>query len=109
MDTFTYSTKFCCWSVLFVEKTINAESTDKFLKQVNEHTHAPSQTEVEVVKVKVNIKRKAETTVEKPQEINGTELRNISGGDCCYYFKSHVNNEEKYQKNTQRSEHTTEF
>ena len=47
---------------------------------MNEHTHAPSQTEVEVTKVKSRIKRKATTTLETPQQILGTELRNISEG-----------------------------
>ena len=41
-------------------------------------THAPSQTEVEVTKVKSRIKRKATTTLETPQQILGTELRNTS-------------------------------
>ena len=47
---------------------------------MNEHTHAPSQTEVEVTKVKSRIKRKATTTLETPQQILGTELRNILEG-----------------------------
>ena len=54
--------------------------TDQFIDQVNEHTHAPSQTEVEVTKVKSRIKRKATTTLETPQQILRTELRNISEG-----------------------------
>ena len=54
--------------------------TDEFIEQVNEHTHAPSQTEVEVTKVKSRIKRKATTTLETLQHILGTELKNISEG-----------------------------
>ena len=42
--------------------------TDKFIEQVNEHTHAPSQREVEVTKVKSRIKRKARTTLGTPNK-----------------------------------------
>ena len=58
--------------------TIKLSPTDEFIDQVNLHTHAPSQKEVEVTKVKSRIKRKATTTLETPQQILGTELRNIS-------------------------------
>ena len=60
--------------------TIKLSPTDEFIDQVNEHTHAPSQTEDEVTKVKSRIKRKATTTLETPQQILGTELRIISEG-----------------------------
>ena len=60
--------------------TIKLSPTDNFIVQVSEHTHAPSQTEVEETKVKSRIKRKATTTLETPQQILGTELRNISEG-----------------------------
>ena len=60
--------------------TIKLSPTDEFIEQVNEHTHAPSQTEVEVTKVKSRIKRKATTTLETPQQILGTEQRNILEG-----------------------------
>lgn len=57
---------------------VKLDMNDEFVEQVNEHTHAPSQTEVEVTKIKANIKRKAETTTDTPQQILGAELRNIS-------------------------------
>ena len=58
--------------------TIKLSPTDEFIDQVNEHTHAPSQTEVEVTKAKSRIKRKTTTTLDTPQQILVTELRNIS-------------------------------
>ena len=59
--------------------TIKLSSTDEFIEQVM-NTHAPSQMEVEVTKIKSRIKRKATTTLKTPQQILGTELRNISEG-----------------------------
>ena len=53
---------------------------DEFLDETHEHTHAPSQTECQVTKVKAGIKRRAEETEETTQQIQGTELRNISDG-----------------------------
>ena len=67
--------------------TIKLSPTDEFIDQVNEHTHAPSQTEVEVTKVKSRIKRKTTTTLETPQQILGTELRNISEGAAVVYLE----------------------
>ena len=40
---------------------IKLSPTDEFTEKLNEHIHAPSQTEVEVTKVKSRIKRKAMT------------------------------------------------
>ena len=67
--------------------TIKLSPTDEFIDQVNEHTHASSQTEVEVTKVKSRIKRKATTTLETPQQVLGTELRNISEGLRLVYLE----------------------
>ena len=67
--------------------TIKLFPTDEFIDQVNEYTHASSQTEVEVTKVKSRIKRKATTTLETPQQILGTELRNISEGLRLVYLE----------------------
>ena len=58
--------------------SIKVDENNEFVEQVNEHTHAPSQTQVEVTKVTVSIKRKAETTTDMPQQILGEELANIS-------------------------------
>ena len=68
------------WKGNQCKATIKLFPTDEFIEQVNEHTHAPSQTEVEVTKVKSRIKRKATTTLETLQHILGTELKNISEG-----------------------------
>ena len=57
---------------------IKLDIDDEIIGEVNLHTHAPSQTQVEVAKVKANIKRKAQTTTDTPQQILGAELRNIS-------------------------------
>ena len=58
--------------------TVKLSPTDEFIEQNNEHTHAPSATEVEVTKVLTSIKRKAETTDETSQQILGRELALIS-------------------------------
>ena len=52
--------------------TIKLSPADEVIEPVNEHTHAPSQTEAEVTKVKSRIKRKATTTLKTPQQILGT-------------------------------------
>ena len=57
---------------------IKLDIDDEIIRDVNLHTHAPSQTQVEVAKVKANIKRKAQTTTDTSQQILGAELRNIS-------------------------------
>ena len=59
--------------------TIKLFSTDEFIEQVM-NTHAPSQMEVELTKIKSRNKRKATTTLKTPQQILGTELRNILEG-----------------------------
>ena len=38
--------------------------TDKFIEQVNECTHAPTQTEGKVTQIKANVKQKAEAIVD---------------------------------------------
>ena len=58
--------------------TVKLSPTDEFIEENNEHTHAPSATEVEVTKVLMSIKRKAETTGETTQQILGRELALIS-------------------------------
>ena len=70
---------------------IKLNEDGEFVGQVNEHTHAPSQREVEVTRVKASIKRKANTTTDTPQQILGTELRNISE-DAAFHF----HNEKKH-------------
>ena len=63
-----------CKTMIMIKLDIN----NKIIGQVNLHMHAPSQMQVEVAKVKANIKRKAQTTTDTPQQILGAELRNIS-------------------------------
>ena len=71
-------------NVSYEEKEINAKAMikldiyDEIIGEVNFHTHSPSQTHVEVAKVKANIKKKAQTTTDTPQQILGAELRNVS-------------------------------
>ena len=71
-------------NVSYEEKEINAKAMikldiyDEIIGEVNFHTHSPSQTHVEVAKVKANIKKKAQTTTDTPQQILGAELRNAS-------------------------------
>ena len=57
---------------------IKLDIDGEIIGEVNLHTYASSQTQVEVAKVKANIKRKAQTTTDTPQQILGAELRNIS-------------------------------
>ena len=57
---------------------IKLDIDDEIIGEVNLYTLAPSQSQVEVAKVKANIKRKAQTTTDTPQQIIGAELRNIS-------------------------------
>ena len=47
--------------------TVQISPTDEFTEKVNNHTHAPSPTQVEVIKVKVGMKCKAKTTEETVQ------------------------------------------
>lgn len=58
--------------------SVKLDDNNEFIEQINEHTHAPSQTQVEIAKVTTSIKRKAETTLDTPQQILGTELANIT-------------------------------
>ena len=58
--------------------TVKISPTDKFIEHVNDHTHAPSPTQVEVTKIKVGMKHKAKTTEATVQEILGEQLGNIS-------------------------------
>ena len=53
---------------------INLGRNNAFLHEVNDHTHPPMQTKVEVVKVKASIKRRAETSLDKLQQIVTGEL-----------------------------------
>jgi len=62
---------------------IKLDENDELVGQVNEHTHAPSQTQVEVAKVTAAIKRKAQTTTYMPQQILGTELAGILSADAA--------------------------
>ena len=56
---------------------IKLDIDDEIIEVVNLHTHTPLQTQVELTKVKANIKRKAQTTTDTPQQILGAELRKI--------------------------------
>ena len=56
---------------------IKLDIGDEIIGVVNLHTHTPLQTQVEVTKVMANIKRKAQTTTDTPQQILGAELRKI--------------------------------
>ena len=58
--------------------TVKISPTDEFIEHVNDHTHAPSPTQVEVTKIKVGMKHKAKTTEATVQEILGEQLGNIS-------------------------------
>ena len=58
--------------------TVRIDENDEVIGQTNEHTHAPSQTQVELVKVAAGIKRRAEMATDAPQIILGTELANVS-------------------------------
>ena len=40
---------------------------DEFLNEIQEHTHAPSQTECQITKVQAGIKRQAQETEETTQ------------------------------------------
>ena len=53
---------------------VKLSTIDDFVKQVQEHTHAPSATRCELTKVRANIKRKASTTHDTTPQILGTEL-----------------------------------
>ena len=57
---------------------IKLDIDDEIIREVNLHTHAPSQMQDEVTKVKANIKRKEQTTTDTPQHILGAELKNTS-------------------------------
>ena len=57
---------------------IKLDIDDEIIREVNLHTHAPSQMQDEVAKVKANIKRKEQTTTDTPQHILWAELRNTS-------------------------------
>ena len=61
---------------------IKLDENHEFVGQVNENTHAQSQTEFEVTKevtkVKASIKIKAVKTTDTLQQLLGTQLRNIS-------------------------------
>ena len=48
------------------------------MEQLNDHTHVPSITKCEITKVRANLKRKATTTQETPQQILGAELTNVT-------------------------------
>ena len=50
---------------------------DEFLDEINEHTHALSQTECQVTKVKAGIKRRAEKTEETTRNISDGVAANI--------------------------------
>ena len=57
---------------------VKLDRNNAFLQEVNDHTHPPTQTKVEVVKVKASIKRRAETSLDTPQQIITGELEGIS-------------------------------
>eukprot|EP00096_Caligus_rogercresseyi_P016870 TRINITY_DN9966_c0_g1_i1.p1 TRINITY_DN9966_c0_g1~~TRINITY_DN9966_c0_g1_i1.p1 ORF type:complete len:170 (-),score=8.00 TRINITY_DN9966_c0_g1_i1:72-581(-) len=58
--------------------TIKINNKDEFVSQNNEHTHAPSQTEAQVTLTTANIRRRAEETMDTPQQILSAELRCVN-------------------------------
>ena len=48
---------------------VKLDRNNAFLQEVNDHTHPATQTKVEVVKVKASIKRRAEISLDTPQQI----------------------------------------
>ena len=51
---------------------------DDFVEQVQEHTHALSDTKCELTNIRTSIKRKSSTTHDTTQQILGTELANLT-------------------------------
>ena len=51
---------------------------DQIIARLNQHTHAPNRTRVEVQKVRVQMKRRAETTLDPPHRIISDGLANVS-------------------------------
>ena len=68
------------WERYQCNAKVKLSPLDKFLDEIDEHTHAPLQAEFQVTKVKAGIRRLAEETEEITQQILGTELRKISDG-----------------------------
>ena len=57
---------------------LKLSSLDVFIASVNEHSHPPSQTQCEVATVKAAIKRLAENSNEKTQQVLAGELVGVS-------------------------------
>ena len=59
---------------------IKLDEAGNFLDQINDHTHAPSETKCETAQVRANTKRTATETQDPTQVILGSELGGISEG-----------------------------
>ena len=57
---------------------VKLSPADIFIEQINDHTHASSQTRCEVSKISAAVKRKATTTLDTSQQILATAMENIS-------------------------------
>ena len=57
---------------------LKLDSLDRFVESVNDHSHAPSQTQCEVATFKSGIKRRAETTNDTAQQVLTGEMAGIS-------------------------------
>ena len=59
---------------------VKLTATDDFIEAVHEHRHPPSDVLCEVAKVKAGVKRRAETTNERTQQVLAGELMGVSEG-----------------------------
>ena len=59
-------------------KLVKLTSDDQFIKQTNEHTHPPSETNCELARVKAGIKRRAETSNDTSRQILAGELGGVT-------------------------------
>ena len=53
---------------------------DQIIHRVNDHTHGPNKDKIEVTKIRVDMKRRAETTIDLPQRILSDGLPQASAG-----------------------------
>jgi hypothetical protein len=57
---------------------IKVDAAGVIVGRVNDHTHAPDAARVEMLNVRASIKRRAEQTLEAPQQILNEELQTLS-------------------------------
>ena len=53
----------------YKDKNVKVDEAGKFLERVNNHTHAPSETNCKIAKFRANIKRRATKTKDPAQVI----------------------------------------